>query len=163
MEQFLTIVDTLQKNSIDVLILPSRKDVETPDAIHPTNWVSHHEDGSLVIYPMLANNRRAERQIDALVQLLKTHKIQSNIIDLSKDENYGKFLEGTGSLVLDRKNKLAFAMESKRTNEEEFRLWCDTMGYNGAYFHTYDKKKIPILARHFKRAFPSPLIASSVA
>lgn len=135
----------LRANGIRVLVLESREDVITPDSIFPNNWFSHHADGKLVIYPMLAANRRAERQPEALEKLLRENGIKvSEIIDLTQDENSGNILEGTGSLVLDRKNKVAFAMESPRTTREEFNKWCKLMGYEGIFFDAYDKEGFPI-------------------
>lgn len=143
--EFNIAVEKLEQNGIKVLVLPSREDVITPDAIFPNNWFSHHADGKLVIYPMLAQNRRAERQPKKLEELLKKNNIPvSEIIDLTSDENNGNFLEGTGSLVLDRENKVAFAMESPRTTKIEFEKWCQKMNYDGILFHSYDKAGFPI-------------------
>lgn len=143
--EFNGVVNKLKEQGINVLILESRDDAITPDAIFPNNWFSHHSDGRLVIYPMLAPNRRAERQTIKLKDLLTENKITvSEIIDLTEDENSGKFLEGTGSLVLDRENKVAYAMESPRTNHEEFNKWCEMMDYKGVFFHAYDKEGFAI-------------------
>lgn len=138
-------VAILEKNGIKVLILESREDFITPDSIFPNNWFSHHNDGRLVVYPMLAQNRQAERQTSALKKLLKENRVTiSEVIDLTADENNGNILEGTGSLVLDRENKVAFAMESPRTTKIEFDKWCKIMGYEGLFFHAYDKQGFPV-------------------
>src|SRR3989344_614445 len=145
LKEFNNAVAVLEQNGIKVLILESRGDVITPDSVFPNNWFSHHADGKLVIYPMLAPNRRAERQAEALENLLKENGVPvSEVVDLTADENTGNILEGTGSLVLDRENKVAFAMESPRTSKEEFEKWCKLMGYEGIFFDAYDKEGFPI-------------------
>ena len=145
LEEFNGSVEVLRKNDIKVLILESRSDVITPDSVFPNNWFSHHADGKLVIYPMLAPNRRDERQTNVLKNLLEENEILvSEVVDLTVDENTGNILEGTGSLVLDRENKVAFAMESPRTTKEEFEKWCKLMGYEGIFFDAYDKEGFPI-------------------
>lgn len=143
--EFNNAVKTLKEAGIKVLILDSKNDAITPDSVFPNNWFSNHVDGKLVIYPMLAPNRRQERQAESLETLLRGNGISiSEIIDLTTDENSGHILEGTGSLVLDRENKVAFAMESPRTVKEEFEKWCKLMGYEGILFHSYDKDGFPI-------------------
>lgn len=144
LSEFNNVVDTLKKTGLNVLLLNSPKET-APDAIFPNNWFSHHADGKLVIYPMLAQNRRAERQSENLEQLLKNNGVGvSEVIDLTGDEHLGRILEGTGSLVLDRKNKVAFAMESPRTTKLEFDKWCALMDYEGIFFHAYDKEGFAI-------------------
>lgn len=142
--EFNGMIESLTQNNIDVLILPSRQGVVTPDAVFPNNWFSHHQEGKLVIYPMLAPNRRAERQPENLQGLLTSVNIQSEILDLSSYEEIDEILEGTGSLILDRVNKMAFAMESPRTTLGAFHKWCQEMNYEGVFFHAYDKDSLPI-------------------
>ncbi len=143
--EFSNMVNTLKEKGVKVIVLSSRSDVITPDAIFPNNWFSHHQDGTLIIYPMLAENRRAERQIKELRQLLFQEGLPvSKIIDLSPHEEEGRYLEGTGSLVLDRKRKVAFGMESPRTVKKEFEAWCKKMGYKGILFRAYDSNNVPI-------------------
>lgn len=139
LKEFSTMVSTLQKNKIDVAVLSSRTDVVTPDAVFPNNWFSVHESAKqtskIVLYPMLTPNRRAERQLGNLQAALKMIGIKDcEVIDMSGDEETGKILEGTGSLVLDRKNKIAYALESPRTIKTEFDTWCKEMGYTGVFF-----------------------------
>jgi len=143
--EFKEAVSKIEKCGITVLVLKSREDYITPDSIFPNNWFSHHSDGELVIYPMLAPNRRAERQAEKLKNLLEASgKSVPKIIDLSNDEGQACFLEGTGSLVLDREDKIAYAMESPRTVKAEFDKWCQIMGYKGVLFHAYDSKGFSI-------------------
>lgn len=144
MAEFKKSVELLQSEGIRILTLKSPETL-TPDAIFPNNWFSHHSDGKLVIYPMLAPNRRAERQTEKLKKLLLENGANNlQIVDLTEDEKSGNFLEGTGSLVLDRENKVAFAMESPRTVKAEFEKWCQLMDYKGILFHSYDKEGFPI-------------------
>ena len=151
MDEFEDTVGTLGYHGIRALVIPSRHDVVTPDAVFPNNWFSHHEhgnghtNGKLVIYPMLAPNRRAERQTQSLEGSLVQVGINDiQVQDFSYLENEGKYLEGTGSIVLDRKRKVAFAMESPRTNKKAFDKWAKETGHEGVFFHAYDKNKLPI-------------------
>ncbi len=145
LEEFDLAVSVLRKIGIEVIVLDSLSGVVTPDAVFPNNWFSVHEDGILVIYPMFASNRRKERQVDALMRLMTDsgRKVIS-IVDLSKDELDGKILEGTGSLVLDRVKKYAFAVESPRTSRQEFEKWCSVMNYKGVFYHAVDAEGLPI-------------------
>jgi hypothetical protein len=143
--EFNGMVEVLRNKGVHVLVLRSREDIKTPDSIFPNNWFSHHDDGTLIVYPMLAENRRAERQIGELRELLFQHQIPvSRVIDLTAHEQDGYMLEGTGSLVLERSKKVAFAMESPRTTRHEFDIWCRKMGYKGIFFRAYDEKHFPV-------------------
>jgi len=144
LSEFHKTVDTLNAHGIATLVLPSRADVITPDAVFPNNWFSHHQEGALVIYPMLAPNRRAEKQIEPLKGLLAQVDIVPDVINMSSLEGFGHILEGTGSLVLDREHKVAFATESPRTTREGFDAWLNKMGYDGVFFHADDKSGSPI-------------------
>lgn len=116
----------------------------TPDAVFPNNWFSTHPD-TLVLYPMKAQNRRYERQPDGLIEALAgINVLYPKTIDLRNDESEGLILEGTGSLVLDRVNRIAYALESQRTNVVEFGKWCDLMGYEPCFFHAVDFGNKPI-------------------
>lgn len=144
MSEFSKAVKVLKSEGINILMLKSPAGI-TPDAIFPNNWFSHHIDGKLVIYPMLAPNRRAERQAENLKNLLfKNGAKNLQILDLTEDEKSGNILEGTGSLVLDRENKVAFATESPRTIKQEFEKWCKLIDYKGVLFHSSDVKDFPI-------------------
>ena len=144
LHEFAEMTKTLRLHSLSVLELSS-PNIITPDAVFPNNWFSHHEKNTLILYPMLAPNRRAERQPNELINLLKENNIPDpKIIDLTAWENSGNILEGTGSLVLDRVNKIAYAMDSPRTTKTAFEKWCQTMNYEGLLFHAYDKDKVPV-------------------
>lgn len=143
--EFNGVVDVLSSNDIEVLVLQSDPNEVTPDGVFPNNWFSLHQGRKLVVYPMLAANRRKERQTSALLELLgASGRRDIEVLDLSKDEVGGNFLEGTGSLVLDRTREYAFAMESQRTVKEEFDKWCALMNYKGIFFHAYDERDLPI-------------------
>lgn len=146
LEEFDQTANMLSKHDIDVVALPSRTDVMTPDAVFPNNWVSTHADGRLVLYPMLTPNRRKERQPEQLSAALIEHTGVSypERFDMTSYEMEGRALEGTGSLVLDRGNNIAYAMESPRTDKEVFDAWCREMGFDGVFFHAYDKDSLPI-------------------
>lgn len=145
LKEFSAMVEQLQQAGVRVIVLPSRRDVRTPDAVFPNNWFSVHRspDGSrtLVLYPMLAPNRRAERQRDLLKSRLQEQGLAiDRIVDLSSYESDGKFLEGTGSMVLDREHGVTFAVLSPRTNREVVDDFCRQLGYRPVTFHSRDTK-----------------------
>ncbi len=145
--EFNAAVASLRKNNIRVLICPSREDVITPDAVFPNNWISFHNELSstnIILYPMLAPNRRAERQLDNVSRALGLQIDHSAILDLTHYEATESFLEGTGSLILDRRRKVAFAHESARTSCSVLDDFCNKTGYRPVKFHAYDKNKKPI-------------------
>jgi len=134
--EFQVMVDKLKSKGINVLVLQSPPEF-TPDAIFPNNWFTHHQGGTLVYFPMLAANRRLERQKKELEALLKDASIPvSTILDLTADEKDNHFLEATGSMVFDRVKKIAFAMASPRTDESEFKKFCERVGYEPVYLKT---------------------------
>lgn len=145
--EFGKMVETLVKNDLKVVILDSPLGSNgeiTPDAIFPNNWFSTHTE-ALVLYPMKAQNRRLERQPEELKKkLLGVNVLYSQTVDLTSDETDGRFLEGTGSLVLDRENKIAYAIESQRTSQEELDKWSVIMGYELFFFHAVDFGGSPV-------------------
>jgi hypothetical protein len=146
MQEFQDMVSILKENKVQVVVLPSRKDVVTPDAVFPNNWFSLHATKKgkklLVLYPMLAENRRLERQVDHLKAVLKAKGISiSSTVDLTHHEKDGHILEGTGSLVLDRVNRIAFASLSPRTNLTALDAFAKKMQYKLIVFHSYKNGK----------------------
>jgi hypothetical protein len=137
LSEFDALVDKLRANSIDVIVIEDTTQPHTPDSIFPNNWVSFHEDGKVFLYPMQAENRRLERRAD-VIDLLKQQFNISEVDDLSNFEHRGKFLEGTGSMVLDRQNKLAYACISPRTDMEVMNTFCKKSDYSPVYFHAAD-------------------------
>ena len=117
--EFDRMVVKLREHGINVLVFHSPKYRKLPDAVFPNNWVTFHEDGRVVIYPMLAQNRRLERRLDIIDSVGDKFHI-SEIIDLSPEENSGHILEGSGSIVFDHVNMTAYANESSRTSQYLF-------------------------------------------
>ena len=132
-------VSVLQDAGVDVTVINDTPTPVTPDSIFPNNWISFHEGGSIVLYPMYAVNRRAERKPHVLEALKQ--KFQINVtIDFSGKEENNQFLEGTGSMVLDRTNQIAYACLSPRTEQHLFEEWCTKMGFRGCSFHSVDEQ-----------------------
>ncbi|MFT3901701.1 MAG: arginine deiminase-related protein [Niabella sp.] len=130
----------LKQHGIHVLMVEDTKEPHTPDSIFPNNWVSFHEDGTVVCYPMFAENRRMERTKNVLKKILfKFHYART--IDLSHYEEQNLFLEGTGSMVLDREHKIAYACLSPRTNETVLKDFCEHLGYTPVTFKAFDKQR----------------------
>jgi hypothetical protein len=142
--EFDGLVDVLSSEGIQVQVIDDTSSPEKPDSLFPNNWISFHEDDQCVLYPMYAPNRRLERRRD-LFQI--PDSVKQTLIDLSHFELNGKYLEGTGSLVLDRINKVAYACISDRTHPELVSLWCEKMGYEAVAFRalqTVHGKRLPI-------------------
>jgi hypothetical protein len=119
---------------VEVMVYDDTSDPYTPDSIFPNNWVSFHASGTVVLYPMQAENRRAERRTDIIDDLAQRFHV-SRIIDLTAFEAEGKFLEGTGSLVLDRMHRVAFACLSPRTDPDVLAEFSRQTGYRTVSFH----------------------------
>jgi hypothetical protein len=141
--EFDSLVSVLRENGVEVIVIDDTPEPHTPDSIFPNNWVSFHQDGNVFLYPMMAENRRLERREDIIMQLEDEFKIR-HVIDLSRFEHEHKFLEGTGSMVLDRENKIAYACLSPRTNKEVLDLFCTQSGYKPVLFHAVDGNGVDI-------------------
>ena len=141
--EFDAMVEKLRTHQIKVNVVQDTKDPSTPDSIFPNNWVSTHEGGTLCLYPMFAQNRRAERKSTVLDFLESNYKIE-NTLDLTDLEKEGIFLEGTGSMVLDHQNKLAYGCLSERLDKNAFNEWCDKMQFKAIAFKAVDDKAQPI-------------------
>ena len=126
-------IKLLRDNGISVIAVKDTKKPHTPDSVFPNNWFSTHDDGTLVLYPMFAENRRLERKPAAL-EAIESNFDEKRTIDLTHYEEEGLFLEGTGSMVLDRVNKIAYACESPRTNKTVLKDFCDQLGYTSVLF-----------------------------
>jgi len=138
LSEFNDFAEKLRAAGIEVIICKDQKEPDTPDAIFPNNWVSFHEDGTVVLYPMFAPNRRLERRMGIIRELQDKHNFEvSEILDLSHHEKEGKFLEGTGSLVLDRQNRIAYACLSERTNREVLEEFCEEMDFEAIVFSAW--------------------------
>jgi hypothetical protein len=133
--EFNTLVQKLRSKGINVIVIKDTLEPDTPDSIFPNNWVSFHENGHVGLYPMCAENRRAERREDIFDTLVDDYGFQIDYIhDFTEFENYGKYLEGTGSMVLDRENKMCYAAISERTDEQAVIQFCDVFDYKPVCF-----------------------------
>ncbi len=137
LKEFDEFVKLLQQNGVDVMVVEDTVEPYTPDSIFPNNWISFHNDGSVLLYPMYAENRRGERKQHVLEKITEKFAIKKQI-DLSNYEKENIFLEGTGSMVLDRDNKIAYACLSPRTNDKVLADFCRQTGYASAVFHAVD-------------------------
>ncbi|MGZ3872640.1 MAG: citrulline utilization hydrolase CtlX [Mucilaginibacter sp.] len=137
-QEFDQMVGTLRSNGVDVMVIDDTHEPYTPDSIFPNNWVSFHANGEVFLYPMQADNRRLERRED-IISTLEDRFSVKHIIDLSRFEAEDKFLEGTGSMVLDRENKIAYACISPRTNREVLEIFCEQTGYKAVTFDAIDE------------------------
>ncbi len=135
----------LADSGVEVCLADDTPDPVKPDAVFPNNWVSFHADGTVVLYPMLASNRRTERRMDILEALAQRHRFRiARTVDLSAHERDGVFLEGTGSLVLDRVHRNAFACLSPRTHVEALGDFAQQLDYEIVAFGASDAAGAPI-------------------
>ncbi|MFM7850475.1 MAG: citrulline utilization hydrolase CtlX [Flammeovirgaceae bacterium] len=132
-------VNRLKQSGIDVTVVKDTLLPSTPDSIFPNNWISFHEDGTLVLYPMYATNRRAERKPHVIEAVERKFSVRTTI-DYTSFENDQVFLEGTGSMVLDREKKIAYACLSPRTHAYLVENWCLRMNYTPITFKSVDEK-----------------------
>lgn len=137
LKEFDEMVAQFRKTGVDIYVVEDTPKPHTPDSIFPNNWVSFHDDGTVILYPMQAENRRLERRED-IIDMLQEKFFINNIIDLSYFEQEGKFLEGTGSMVLDRKNKIAYACISPRTHQEVLAEFALKTNYQIVSFEAVD-------------------------
>ena len=137
--EFDRMVKILCANGVEVIVVDDTIEPNKPDAIFPNNWVSFHNDGTVFLYPMQAENRRLERREDIISRLENQFSIK-HIIDLSRFELENKFLEGTGSIVLDRENKIAYACISPRTDRGVLTMFCEQAGYTAITFDAVDQR-----------------------
>lgn len=145
-EEFDRYVALLRSLGVKVNVVEDTPTPHTPDSIFPNNWFSTHSDGTMVLYPMFAPNRRLERKEGVFNYLIENFDI-TTICDLTAYEDKGKYLEGTGSMVIDRQNGIVYACRSPRTNEEVLKEFCKVFkwryllfdavdGEGGAIYHT---------------------------
>jgi len=133
----------LRGEGVGVVMFDDRDGVDTPDSVFPNNWISTHDDGRVVLYPMAAPSRRRERRGD-VVDALRERYAVSQLLDLSPVELEGRYLEGTGALVLDHVHRIAYMARSGRANEAVLDQWCEAMGYTAEVFNTVDQAGQPI-------------------
>ena len=146
-DEFDAFVEKLRAVGVNVIVEEDDKLMDTPDSIFPNNWVSFHENGDVGLYPMFAENRRKERRDEVFIRLENEGFIIENIIDYTSAEDEGVFLEGTGSLLLDRVNHKAYCALSPRADEDLFIEFCEDFEYTPIIFTAYqtvDGERLPI-------------------
>lgn len=142
-EQFDNFVKLLQDNGVDVTVVDDTLEPHTPDSIFPNNWITFYDNGTICLHSMENINRRAERKPHVLNVLREKFNI-SKTVDLTNSEAKQQFLEGTGSVILDRKNRIAYACLSSRTHESEFENYCNLFNFKGICFDAVDQNNVPI-------------------
>ena len=146
-EEFDAYVSVLREKGVQVSVVQDTLDPDTPDALFPNNWVSFHQDATVALYPMFAENRRLERREAVLEILEEDGFIIDQVMDYTAAEDSGIFLEGTGSLILDRIHKKAYCALSSRADEELFIEFCEDFEYTPVIFtanQTVEGKRLPI-------------------
>ena len=142
LNEFEAFVKKISAKGIEVIVYDDLITKATPDAVFPNNWFSTHNDGTVYLYPMFAPNRRKERRQEVLDLLTQEHGLSiDRIMDWSKHEGVGLFLEGTGSMILDRPNKIIYAALSERTSEELLKQYSREIGYELVAFRSYHNAK----------------------
>lgn len=136
--EFDGMVDTLRSHAINVIVIEDTKSPIKPDAVFPNNWLSTTPEGIVNVFPMFASNRREEKRDDILQQLSKNFIVKS-VQDWSEYEVEGRFLEGTGSMVIDHDNQLIYAAISERTNISVLEKFAATNNYQAVVFLATDK------------------------
>lgn len=146
-EEFDAYVSVLKEKGVQVTVVQDTEDPDTPDALFPNNWVSFHQDATVALYPMFAENRRLERREAVLEILEEDGFIIDQVMDYTAAEDSGIFLEGTGSLILDRVHKKAYCALSSRADEELFIEFCEDFEYTPVIFtanQTVEGSRLPI-------------------
>jgi hypothetical protein len=136
-QEFDAFVSKLESAGIRVIVVSDTLEPDTPDSIFPNNWVSFHDNGDVVLYPMFAENRRSERREDILDVVENAGFVIEEIMDYTSAEEDNIFLEGTGSLLLDRVNKIAYCALSPRADEELFIEFCEDFDYAPVIFEAF--------------------------
>ena len=145
-KEFDNMVEKLRKASIQVIVVQDTKEFDTPDSIFPNNWISFHKNGTIGLYPMFAKNRRLERKDSILEAVEAAGFVIKTVVDYTEAETDGFYLEGTGSILLDRENQKAYCALSARADEELFVEFCEDFEYTPVVFSAYqtvnDKREL---------------------
>jgi hypothetical protein len=147
LKEFNEFVVKLEQNGVHVHVIRDTISSDTPDSIFPNNWVSFHQDGRVALYPMFAKNRRMERRPAILDNLRSKNFNISSVVDFSMYESEDVFLEGTGSMILDRDHRICYAALSIRTDKEIALKFCSEFDYELVSFNanqTHDGERLPI-------------------
>lgn len=142
-KEFDRMVDLLQAHDVQVHVFNDTPMPPKPDAVFPNNWVSFHDNGTVVLYPMQARSRRVERIPDWIEELGRFYEI-NQVLDLSHHEQEGMYLEGTGSLVFDYAHRIAYAARSPRTHETLVHRLCDSLAFESVIFDASDESGMPV-------------------
>jgi len=145
--EFKVFVEKLKNKGINIITIKDTLDPHTPDSIFPNNWVSFHRNGKVVLYPMFASNRRVERREDIIETIKQKGFEVSELDDWSLPETQGHFLEGTGSMIFDHDNRIAYGSVSLRLDENLFREFCAKYGFKPVVFHSFQtvgNERLPI-------------------
>ncbi|WP_236636740.1 citrulline utilization hydrolase CtlX [Sinomicrobium soli] len=134
LKEFDAFVDKLRAATIRVIVVEDSREPDTPDSIFPNNWISFHEENTVALYPMFAENRRLERREEVLEAVEKEGFLIAEVVDYTEAETDGLFLEGTGSMILDRVNRKAYCALSPRADEELFIEFCEDFEYTPVLF-----------------------------
>ena len=140
-KEFNDLVSTLRRHDIEVRVFEDTPVPSKPDAVFPNNWISFHESKRIAVYPMYSRLRREERRNDIVQTMIKQFGYE--VVDYTHFEKESKYLEGTGSMVLDRENKIAYACKSARTHPEVLQAFCEDFGYKPVLFEA-NYKNTPI-------------------
>ena len=146
-EEFDAFVSALKNKGVNVIVIDDTKEPDTPDSIFPNNWISFHSNGVVGVYPMFAENRRNERREDIFLTLEENGFKINDVIDYTSAEDEGLFLEGTGSILIDRVNKKGYCALSQRANEDLFIEFCEDFDFFPVIFtanQSVDGKRLPI-------------------
>ena len=141
--EFDTFVEVLEQHNVKIEIVDDRDTPALPDVVFPNNWISFHQEGWIITYPMWSSLRRKERREDIIDSFTEKFNFRRRY-SFEHYEEEGKILEGTGSLVLDREHKIAYACVSPRTDLGMLDKWCILTGYKACSFHAYDRNSSPI-------------------
>lgn len=141
--EFDRFVHTLEDKGIAVLVMDSSEKPLKPDAVFPNNWISLHHDGTMCLYPMLTKNRQQERE-PHIIKTLENRFAVNTVNDFSRQEEKGRIVEGTGSIIFDHPNKIAYACLSERTELSLFKEICEKLNYHPICFTATDRNKHPI-------------------
>ncbi len=143
LKEFDQFVKNLQSEGVTVVVINDTAEPRKPDSVFPNNWISTDTNGTVYLYPMEAPNRRLERSDEILKKLNSDFEVE-NTIDLSPSENKSRYLEGTGSMVFDHQNKVAYGAISTRTDEKLFKSYCKSIGYSSFPFLAKDQNGLAI-------------------
>lgn len=142
--EFDSMVAMIREKGISVTVIEDTPSPHTPDSIFPNNWISFHSNGKVILYPMESPNRQAEVRLDIPAKIMVEKERDAQVIDLRQLAAPGEYLEGTGSMVMDRENQLVYACLSPRTHKSLFDKFCDMLDLKGIAFEAVDEQGIAI-------------------